>query len=317
MKDDPSKSAEPATMGFALTTKPNFISALAICAILLILLECFLLSSGCLGINTDDAKRTALDVISPVVVIKGSTQYEKQFPANVTVSPTVIPVAVVTTATPIPTPEIKAHYVEPFSNGERWKGQWFKSVTMRKTNPLSNVSPMKQLEFGILIYDHKYLNSYTWWSDVNGQYYKEIPTPGYKFLFVWVHEEVFKDPKTNIPLMPGFDPSAFIVQYKQNLYYNDTLYNPVNRILEFDTKGDYYQASRTSAFGYTRKYLGRITNAGGWFAEKNLDLYTGRGNSWDGYLIYQVPVSANDSDTILVGNFGSYGNAYWRFDIYV
>ena len=283
--------------------------------ILLILLDGMLLSSGCLGVDTGNLKTQALDAISPIVVLKGSAQYERQYPSTTTAIPTQKPIAV-PTVPPVPTSSIKAKQVDIYAQGERWQNQWYHSVSYRKPNPLSDASPKKPIDVGIVVYDHKFLNSYTWWSDVNGQYYKELPRPGYKFLFVWVHEELFGDPKTNIPLIAGLDERCFVVQYKDTFYYNDTTYNPVNHILEYDTKPDYYRISRTSAFAYTRKFIGTNYKYGGWIAEHQMDLYIGQGNSWDGYIIYQVPTPATDSDTILVGNFGSYGNAFWRFDIY-
>lgn len=292
-------------------------------AAVLVMLAFILVStifSGCLGINSvDDAKKTVLDAVSPVVVLKGSTQYEKLMaeknPPTILSTPSPVP----TTHTPVPTPTIAARTVNPYSPGERWEKQWYRHVAQHTPNPLFNATYTKPLDFGIVIYDHKFVNSYTWWSDKDGQYYKEMPTPGYKFLFVWVHEEVFGDPKMNVATMEGFNTDSFIAQYKQSLYYNDTNYNPVNCVLEFDTKPDYYRISRTSAFGYTRIYTGYKPGSGygGWIAEQNVDLYTGQGNAWDGYIVYQVPAVATDHDTLLVGNFGAYGNAYWRFDIYV
>lgn len=297
-----------------------------------ILIECFILLvgililsiffSGCLGINSvDDVKTAALDAISPVVVLNGSTQYAKMIAEKNSPAPlptTIVPTFIPTPATPLPTPTIAARTVNPSAQGERWEKQWYRTIIQKQPNPLFNSTATKPLDFGIVVYDHKFMNSYTWWSDSDGQYYKEVPMPGYKFLFVWVHEEVFGDSKMNIASMEGFNTDSFIVQYQQTLFRNDTTYNPVNRVLEFDTKPDYYRISRTSAFGYTRIYLGYKGNGyGGWIAEQNVDLYTGQGNSWDGYMIYQVPASATDHDTLVVGNFGGYGNAYWRFDIYV
>jgi hypothetical protein len=293
--------------------------SLCMIGFLLLILNGMLLSSGCLGINTDNIKTQALDTISPIVVLKGSTQYEKMYPSVTTTVPTIVPIAVATIP-PVPTSPIKARQIDMYANGERWEKQWFKHVDMVKPNPLSDASPSKPREFGIVVYDHKYLSSYTWWSDANGQYFKEIPKPGYKFLFVWVHEEIFGNAKTNIHSMPSIDESAFMVQVmnqgKSTLHYNDTTYYPVNTILEFDTKADYYGISRTAAFGYIRKFIGMNSKYGGWIAEKQDSLYIGKGNSLDGYIVYQVPSYATDSDTFLVGNFGTQGNAYWRFDIY-
>lgn len=278
--------------------------------------------SGCLGISSvADVKTAALDVISPIVVLKGSTQYEKMVAEQNLPTPLSTPIPIPTTYTPLPTPTIAARTIDPYVQGERWEKQWYRHVVQKQPNPLFNATYTKPLDFGVVIYDHKFMNSYTWWSDRDGQYYNETPKPGYKFLFIWVHEEIFGDPKTHVASMEGFNVDSFLAQYKQSLYYNDTSYNPVNRVLEFDTKPDYYRISRTSAFGYTRIYYGKSVvydspGYGGWIAERDVDLYIGQGNSWDGYIVYQVPASATDHDTLLIGNFGAYGNAYWRFDIY-
>jgi len=268
-----------------------------------------------MGITADGAKTAALDAISPVVVLKGSSQYARMYPDLVTITPTT-PTPIPTKATPVPTPSIAARQIDPYAQGERWEKQWYKHTAMTVVNPFAETILKKPLEFGVVTYDHKFLNSYTWWSDQDGQYYREIPHPGYKFLFVWVHEEVFGDPKTHIPNIPGFNMDAFSAQVGKTLYHNDTTYNPVNRILDFDTKADYYKFSRTSTFGYTRIFLGYMTGYGGWIAQENYDIYTGQGNAWDGYIVYQVPAYATDNDTLLVGNFGAYGNAFWRFNIY-
>jgi hypothetical protein len=288
---------------------------ISIALIILIILDAFLLSCGCIGINTDTLKTKALDIVSPVVVLEGSTQYERLYPSVTTAISTATPTAI-RTPTPIPTPGIKAKQVDAYATGERWEKQWYKHIEMKRPNQFSDASPKKPLEYGIVVYDHKFMSSYTWWSDANGQYYKEIPKQGYKFLFVWIHEEVFGDPKINIHNMYGFDERCFVVQRNDIFYYNDTTYNPVNRILEFDNKGDLYGISRTSAFGYQRTYVGMSSRYGGWIAEDKSDIYIGNGNAWDGYVIYQVPESSTDSDVLIVGNFKEQENAYWRFDIY-
>lgn len=299
---------------FPLDKSDKLLIKCILALMVIITILAFIVCSGCLGINSvDDAKVAALDAISPVVVLKGSAQYEKQYPTETpTPLPTTKPIPAFVTPTPMPT--VAAKQVDIYATGERWEKQYYRHITMQKTNQLSTIK--KPLDFGIVIYDHKWANSYTWWSDVNGQYYRELPRPGYKFLFVWVHEEVFGDPKTNIPVMPAYGLESFIVQNQQNLYYNDTGYYPVNLILEFDSKPDYYGISRTAPFGFTRIFIGRTSKYGGWIAEKNLDVYIGQGNAHDGYIVYQVPTYATDSNTFLVGNFGTNGNAYWRFDIY-
>ena len=141
------------------------------------------------------------------------------------------------TPTPRQTPEalptLPQITVDPYIHGERWQGQWFKWLR-------PDVSGKSDLHAGIIVYDHAWLDSYTWYNIPMGQYYKEFPTEGNRYFAVWINQEAFgTDAHNNTGFFPFYEDS-FRLQVKDQLIEVDTIHNPTCRILEFDNKHDYY-----------------------------------------------------------------------------
>jgi len=304
------------------------------------------LSAGCIDEAT---KVQALDAISPVVVLKGSTQYCNAYPdrcSNVTVGVEETTAAVVdpitaanltgplsdadkariisslnntTTnvtesvtdapiepAAPVTTePTINAHYIDPYAGGERWESQWYRWHW-------DNVSGLQQVDRGIIVYGHKYYNILTYWDDAWGNYFEIYPDYGMRFLAVFVHEEDFNEDNSGIW---AYDNTSFKLQYDGQLHDAYSEYNPVYRISTIeDSNGDYYGIEWIKPFGLKRVYGGMAdASTGGYHVEEQWSLWSGPGNAWDGYILYQVPETATDSDIRIVGNFATQ-NVNWRFD---
>jgi len=275
--------------------------------ILYILLSLVLITSGCID------TKPVLDLVSPVVMLKGSTQYCKEFPIecgiNVTAAPTPIPELTQAQATPIPTitvePSSKYKYVNPYESGERWIGQWFRWVWL-------NTSGYQSTSRGIVVYGHNYYNRLTQWNDGLGNYQNLNATKGYRFLAVYVHQEDFGPDDTG---MWGYDSSYFKLQYNQKLHPEFIGYNKTLRIVEIeDSVNNYYNIERVLPFGIKRIFAGyRNSELGGYYMETLWSVTPGRGNSWDGYILYEVPISITDDDIRIVGNFAERG-VNWRFD---
>jgi hypothetical protein len=220
---------------------------------------------------------------------------------NVTPTPTPTPTP---RQTPVALPTIKQQPVDPFIHGERWEGQWFKW-----SRP--NVSGYKDMNAGIIVYQHAWLDNYTWFNNAMGQYYKQEPVKGNRYFVVWVHEESFG------PDDPGFWPffeDSFRLQIKDILIEHDTTHNPTCRILELDRKYDYYNTITAPPFGYYIKKTGFNQSTGGYAAQQIGEIRVGQGNSADGYILFEVPKGTMTEDVILLGNFARFGSAYWRFD---
>jgi hypothetical protein len=220
-----------------------------------------------------------------------------------------------TTPTPTPTPTPKqtpkaietlaAHYVDPFIHGERWEGQWFKWNRF-------DVQGLKDLSIGIIIYRHAWLDSFTWWDYTSANYQTQKPKEGFRYLVVWVHEEMFGNTTENDPSFWVFDESAFRVQVKGTLYSADTSNNPVNHIKELENYFDFYNAEITKPFTYLIRYSRNDFSDAGVIAERVPVLRMGPGNAADGYILFQVPKNTMEEDVMILGGFSRFGNAYWR-----
>ena len=291
---------------------------------ILTLLTGFIILSGC----TDENKTTVMDAISPVVIVKGSAQYCKQIPLPADCEPVITPTANITqnisyviveppTTIPTPKPTVTVEptstykLVDAFNGGERYEGQWFRwrwenASGLQKSTPSANR--------GIVVYGHSYHDGFTQWNDAWGNYQFVVPPAGTRFLAVYVHEEDFGPTDTGTW---GYGASYFYLQYGQDMttkFISDS-YNPIYHLVELeDTKNNYYDIERLKPFGMHRVYVGmQAAGTGGYELEEYYSLRTGRGNSWDGFILYVVPLWVTDSDIRIVGNFAG-KSVNWRFD---
>lgn len=291
-------------------------TAIKIVAMVSLVLLLTVFTAGCF----EEYQKPAMDLISPVVILKGSTQYCDAYPeecavTNTTAAPTVsnASYAIVETPSPPPTPRptvtiepsVKYSFVDPFAGGERYQGQWYKWTWL-------NASGLQDANRGIVVYGHSYLAALTQWNDAWGNYQITKAPGGYRFLAVYVHEEDFGPDDTGLW---GYQSNYFHLQYAREPHSAFTGYNRVYRILELeDSKKDYYGIDALKPFGSQRIYKGQSSaEFGGYYLEEYWGLRTGKGNSWDGYLLYLIPASITDDDILLVGNFAG-KTVFWRFD---
>ena len=208
---------------------------------------------------------------------------------------------------PIALPTIPQITVDPYIHGERYEGQWFKWYR-------PDVVGLKDLDAGVIVYRHAWLDSYSWYNNAMGQYYQQKPSEGNRYFVVWLHEEVFGTNGTSDPGMYPFYEDSFRLQVKDKLIEADTVHNPVCRILEFDTKYDLYNTITSPPFGYYIKQIGYNPETGGYAALRVGEIRMGRGNSVDGYFLFEVPKDTMPEDVMLLGNFQRFGTAFWRFE---
>jgi hypothetical protein len=217
--------------------------------------------------------------------------------------------------TPLPTPAsiptLAAHYVNPFTPGERWENQWYQ---WRRLDVQGiNGEGKKDLWVGIVAYRHAFLDRYSWYNNADGNYYSQIPSDGNRYFVVWVHEEMLGNDSSWDPSFWAFDETAFRVQVGNQMIAPDESHNPVNHILEFDNFHDYYDAVIAPPFSWNIRYTGHDPATGGYAATRQGWLRWGKGNAIDGYIIFEVPKGTYEKDVILLGAFSTFGNAYWRF----
>jgi hypothetical protein len=230
-------------------------------------------------------------------------------------TPTPTPIPTTLPPTPRPTPEavktIAPYPVDLFAPGQRWEGQWFQ--WWRKDVQGINGEGKKDLNVGVIVYRHAFLDYYTWYNNAMGNYYVQKPTPGHRYFAVWVHEEMIGNTTEFDPSMWIFDQDSFYLQVKDKIIPPDKIYYPENRILEFDRMYDYYDTVRAPPFGYQILYTGNHPETGGYVAYRLGWLRMGEGNAADGYILYEIPEKTMEEDISLIGSFASFGTAWWRF----
>lgn len=248
------------------------------------------------------------------MIWQGMIVFTPDEPAAIpTITPIETTTVVISTLSPTPTPEaistLQIIPVDPYLPGLRSENQWYKFYR-------SDVQGLKDMHIGIVAYRHAFIDKYTWWNPSMGNYAVQYPTEGNRYFAVWIHEEMFGVNQSYDPSFWGFDERAFGVQVKDQIFTSEMnrSYNPVIRIKEFDHMTDYYNTVQPGPFGYSVTYTGRNPESGGYSAQKIGILRMGQGNAHDGYIIYEVPRNTQLKDIMLVGEFGTFGGAQWRFD---
>lgn len=259
--------------------------------LLVALLVCFVATSGCIS-RAKEGISSALATPTPT----------PSLPPTPTPTPTPTP-----RQTPTALEAILQRPIDPFIHGERWEGQWFKWHR-------PDVLGMADQDAGIIVYQHAWLDGYSWYNTPMGQYYKQEPTKGNRYFAVWINQEAFGTDAHNSTGFFPFYEDAFRLQIKDQLIKSDTVHNVTCRILEFDNKVDYYRAITAPPLGYYIKKVGYSPETGGYVALRIGEIHIGKSNSESGYLLFEVPKDTMPEDVILLGNFQRFGTAYWRFD---
>ena len=267
----------------------EFVAFLAMIVYVLMALMAMALSAGCVTA----AKNVYKDITATPI-------------PTPTPSPTPRPIIPTPIPTPAGLPTLAMRNVDPFVHGERWQGQWFKWLR-------TDVQGEKELYAGIIVYRSEFVDQLTYYNNLWGQYYQEKPAAGNRYFVVWVHEEMFGENGTYDPSMWIFDEADFRLQINGTMQRNVWPVIPEYQIGEFQNKYDYYDTVIAAPFGYDRVYTSHNPETGGWIAQKRGWLRMGKGNAIDGYMIYEVSDRTMPEDVILLGNFATFGNAYWRF----
>lgn len=275
------------TIEIDFKTVAKWIMAVAV----LVMLMAVIVSSGCVtaGKTTykflDDLSGTPYPTPTPTAQIT-------QIPDRVTVPPVVAAVLPIQTESP-------GDYMNR-TNG-RNEGEFFKMFR-------ENVTGYQNLLIYSAVYGHKIVPSYHTWSDEWAIYFQEQPRPGNKYLFVYIVTWV--DTISGDDARPyGFDADHFRVQIAGRSYEPVRYYEPSWRVKEMETVHDFNDVGYIKPYGY----LIRFDNNEGWIADPLGWIKGGQSNAWDGYLIYEIPESAQPADIKVIGRFENIGGwAWWQ-----
>jgi hypothetical protein len=251
---------------------------LSIAIVILFFLALFLGSSGCVTM--------AKQIIAPTPV-----------PTPVpTTAPTDIPTPV---PTPSPIPTLDWTQCGAKDNCYRLKdwAMWYR----RDANNFG-----EDLRSWFTVYDYKVMKSYHYHSVSWARSFKETALPGWNYLFIFVN--LYSDGDDARQYI--FPKYLFNIQVRDQLYSPEDEFDPTLRITELDDMYDYAHVQTPVPYPYKiiqEKGTGIIR------AEEQQILYSGRSNAVDGYIVYQIPESANLTEIKVAASLRDLGGmAYWK-----
>ena len=156
----------------------------------------------------------------------------------------------------------------------------------------------------ITAYRYQFRDSYLYWDTVATRYLPVDPAPGSRFLFIFLNTWI-DDSVPNVIPLDGFDYTHFTLEY------NGTTFPATvdrHQISELQPYSNLFKTGYVVPFGYMW-VTNSITLKRELHALPNLE--PGKGNAWDGFIIFEVPKDAKQSDLKVSGRFSGLGSAYW------
>jgi len=254
----------------------RILKAAMIIICLAFLLFVFLLSSGCITAS----KTAATNILYPT--------------PEPTPIPTTEPPTPESTPTPEPIPDWSCHGGNCY-NLRDWLW-WFRADA-------NNFG--EDLRVWTTVYDYKFLPMFRYYSVSWARNLKENPEPGKKFLFIFVN--MYSDADDARPYL--YPKEHWVAQVEDRLYYPEDVVDPTLRITDLDNLWDYAHIQSPKPYGFK---IIQEAGTGIIRAEKQETLYSGRSNAADGYIIYQVPEYADETNTKILARFGNQGEGIWE-----
>ena len=200
-------------------------------------------------------------------------------------------------------PLVSPHAFNRSVPGERNGGQWY-------TFRINNVSGYSDVTYHYTVYDAHLKDSYEYRSDAWGQWWTATPSPGKKFVFVWL---VGYSEGTS---WYGWGADRFTLWHDGEMIKPEPVWfsdlGRVSRGTSFSTsvppRTIRYIENRSSYKGFTYSQ-----DAYGYYDGLEMNrMIPGTSNAWNGYLIYQVPATFTIEKMQIAGWFGYYGTAWWN-----
>jgi hypothetical protein len=172
-----------------------------------------------------------------------------------------------------------------------------------------NVTGGKDLTIKTIVYGWQQFTQVKWENDGYGKYMDQFAPKGEKYVFVYLAEYVEGDVPEKDSRAWYFGPHLFRLQVDGRLYDQDSDFVPAIRIKELEVVLGYNGIKGLRPFGYQ---IVQARGSGNITAIEDPWLHMGRSNVKDGYLVYRVPLESDPATMMLVGAFGSWGQAAWR-----
>jgi len=155
-------------------------------------------------------------------------------------------------------------------------------------------------------YRYQFRDSYRYWDTVAAKYLPVDPPRDSRFLFVFVNVWL-DDSAGNVYPIDGYDYTRFTLQHNGTLLRGTV---DLHQIYELQTYSNLFRSGYVVPFGY--QWEGNSITLKRQLKPLSM-LEPGKGNAWDGFILYVVPKDTKPDDLKLVGNFYGLGSAYWIF----
>ena len=248
-------------------------------------------------------------IIGLVILISGypffliQQTYFPQPKIVLNVTKNISPIVIIKYVNITPTPDNGIYYVSDTQNGTRKMQRYF--VFHR-----DNVSGYKSLDFHVTVYGYKMLNSYHWYNYHDSKTYETLPdNPNDKFLFIYV--QMYSDD------ISGDDVRNYIPSEQHfQINYKNTMYSPApfQKELMIHELENTYNFNDDSIIEYYGQYVNHPLdgkNMGQYISIPQYFSFAGKSNAVDGYIVYELPKTAQPNDLIVYGDFFGYGYSNW------
>jgi len=230
--------------------------------------------------------------------------------AMATPTPTPVPPTPEPTPTPTPTPEptIDINQIMLQTNGYHMRDwvHWFRA----DVTGINRTMDTQDMSTWVTVYGYKFMPSYHFYSVSWARNFLVKPEKDMQFLFVFVN--MYADGADTRQYL--FGQKSFSAHYNGRTYYPEDLEYPERRIVELENTWSYDHVTDLSVRPYSYK-ITQDSPSGIYRTELQEILYSGRSNAADGYIIFQVPIGANTTNTQIAGSFANLGgNVWWKLE---
>lgn len=190
--------------------------------------------------------------------------------------------------------------------GERNAGQWYEFT-------LLNVTGYQSVVYHYTVYDADIRDSYEYRSDAWGQWWRQDPEQGKKFLFVWLCGWS----EGTSWLGWGMDRFFASVNGTMRLSPEPVQFSDIGRIRRGGAWSDKVPPRTIRWMENKTSFPGFAWSGDAWGFKDGLELDgqdPGQSNAMQGYLIFQIPRSMQLKDIQIIGWFGDWGRAWWNLD---
>lgn len=195
-------------------------------------------------------------------------------------------------------------YNESFP-GERNAGQWY-------SFSIINASGFADVNYRYTVADAEIRNSYRYRSDAWGQWANATPDPGKKYLFVWICG--YSEGTSWI----GWGPERFAAWIdRQTIAAEPVTVSDIGKVRRGSGWSDEVPPRTIQNIEYKSALPGFSYTDDAYGYKDGIEqdrMEPGKSNAHYGYLIYQIPKTAELKDIRIAGWFGYYGTAWWNLN---